>query len=1569
MGTDRANGRELRSRAGCNKCRQRRVKCPGQKPTCKPCQTLGFICSYERTLRWQGVKTPAANCAVVFPPTTRRVEKWMFLQALPDNYGDNLVTSLLSEATPEESVSDADTETQASYEYVTTNAIRPFRCISPLRMSPVEANLWSYFHEHIAPSCVLDPHTNPYQDIILRIAASNGNDSSLFQTIMAISSSQLYILGYQRYHSASWYYRHQALRRLRLETCKMEGHMADVSSLAQILATTMALIFLDILSDCSASWVVHSNFARSLIYDYCNNHTTSDTEVEALFRFVGGYIVVHEAYAHTAWRTGVLTTSTAVTTMCDDSTLQTLTGCSTDFIQILVDINSLAIDYSEYWKLSHPTPEMLSSLEQRRLILERQLHVCATGTTEHILGSNRCQDMDLVLETKRLTGLLHLYSRLDHLGPHDPCISNLSLQILGLIEKIPARSNTILWPLFMVATLGIGSECDSERAFILDKLCSLQNERQMRYIKKARRIIVEVWQLRDLNEAELRMDSTLEENATAMIQAADQVKASCHAATTPEEQCLMAVSEKCTKAATKLFDEVQKITKLHKKGHLFAAVHSGVRSLWKRSEMKDLDDSLRRYTETMQTLLINRVCTQAKAGELKQRQDFRNLDQELQAFIMQIHAGHTKMDDLLKAEGVMTRGHITHESTRVVESVNAHITNEVQQHRMKEETSNQRERFLQSLKFGEMNQRKNAITDPEDATFCRIFESFESTVKERTSIHSHYNSDETNYCSYIHNIDLVWQSFVDWLRSDEPLFWIQGKPGSGKSTLIRYIISNKATQTLLDQQNPNTRISSHFFWKIGTPLQNGSKGLYCSLLYQLLGDNQTLISFAIEELSLTAPKESHHDWSVRELERVLFAALKLATRQQPLCIFIDGLDEYVGDDGQEGLVQRIRTITQFERVKICVASRPETRLQDWLGTVPNLKLHDLTKPDMRTWVQTRLSTFEREGQLPSELSTKLVGRLLWKAEGVFLWLRLATQSVIRGIQNKDSEDLLVSRLEQLPDALEDLYADMWKRLNEDEPIYRASAATYLRFIVGPWKTRIHNRDSFSWMNLGRMQHPDLLHIVCARNPEIQKKLLNMSNNESVYDELEVICDRTENNIHTQCAGLIESISLEPSSRVPPEMRKHRAWSMMKRLDFLHRTAHDFLVDTEAGQQILSHSPLSHFEISLSMFKGALCWLRLLSDTFDASYDTMDAASGLNWLLASQDERKNGMKSAMELVSIMQSFHREGILSSRGVRWPQAPFLAQIAGVESVFVQVVENTNDIPATDILQELPWGPILRAQRYVPIKGLRMLISRGANPVAITSYTRSEGPPNFSWYAVRTTALWNLLGSFYSAMWHYDNSPRSAAKRVIAAATVILQACPMPMVERWGIISPLQINANGQATEGTFTILISNNQGWMEHGPIRPVLEVNMAFLLEFLLGSLSLHDSAKLESEIQLIRSRIKNATACVRFIAVDRRAGPTQWFRVINQHPFQGLIPLILATVVGRYEKISSNRASFRRWFGLVISSMKDNNTLQEVELADVTKAPAIEERLGPCRLEDAGFTYSDEMKEISRRRPW
>ncbi|KAM0401918.1 hypothetical protein ACHAQC_002616 [Fusarium culmorum] len=104
-------------------------------------------------------------------------------------------------------------------------------------------------------------------------------------------------------------------------------------------------------------------------------------------------------------------------------------------------------------------------------------------------------------------------------------------------------------------------------------------------------------------------DSIFQVNASSMIEAAVRVKASCKAATTPEEKCLIDVAKKCTSAAAELSDEVRKITELHKKGkgNIISAARGGVTSFWKKNKMNSLDNGLRRHTETMQTLLITRV--------------------------------------------------------------------------------------------------------------------------------------------------------------------------------------------------------------------------------------------------------------------------------------------------------------------------------------------------------------------------------------------------------------------------------------------------------------------------------------------------------------------------------------------------------------------------------------------------------------------------------------------------------------------------------------------------------------------------------------------------------------------------------------------------------------------------------------------------------------------------------------------------------------------------------------------------------------------------------------------------
>ncbi|GFP53146.1 hypothetical protein TASIC1_0002033000 [Trichoderma asperellum] len=75
-----------------------------------------------------------------------------------------------------------------------------------------------------------------------------------------------------------------------------------------------------------------------------------------------------------------------------------------------------------------------------------------------------------------------------------------------------------------------------------------------------------------------------------------------------------------------------------------------------------------------------------------------------------------------------------------------------------------------------------------------------------------------------------------WLQNDEKLFWISGKPGSGKSTFIKYLHTNPLTLKYLRNwyRSANCIQATFFFHHRGTAIQKSLEGLYRGILSQVL---------------------------------------------------------------------------------------------------------------------------------------------------------------------------------------------------------------------------------------------------------------------------------------------------------------------------------------------------------------------------------------------------------------------------------------------------------------------------------------------------------------------------------------------------------------------------------------------------------------------------------------------------------------------------------------------------------------------------------------------------------------
>ncbi|KAF6812297.1 hypothetical protein CMUS01_13088 [Colletotrichum musicola] len=110
-----------------------------------------------------------------------------------------------------------------------------------------------------------------------------------------------------------------------------------------------------------------------------------------------------------------------------------------------------------------------------------------------------------------------------------------------------------------------------------------------------------------------------------------------------------------------------------------------------------------------------------------------------------------------------------------------------------------------------------------------------SSITTRTSIHKE-NTERKEWR----------ERFVSWLRDENGLFYISGKPGSGKSTIMKSIANDSRTQHLLQgwaqDDGKDLILVQFFFWNSGTKLQQNIEGLYRSILWEVLKQRPDLTS-------------------------------------------------------------------------------------------------------------------------------------------------------------------------------------------------------------------------------------------------------------------------------------------------------------------------------------------------------------------------------------------------------------------------------------------------------------------------------------------------------------------------------------------------------------------------------------------------------------------------------------------------------------------------------------------------------------------------------------------------------
>ncbi|KAI1643999.1 uncharacterized protein F4817DRAFT_231917 [Daldinia loculata] len=379
--------------------------------------------------------------------------------------------------------------------------------------------------------------------------------------------------------------------------------------------------------------------------------------------------------------------------------------------------------------------------------------------------------------------------------------------------------------------------------------------------------------------------------------------------------------------------------------------------------------------------------------------------------------------------------------------------------------------------------------------------------------------------------------FGEWLQSDTGLFWINGKPGSGKSTLMKFICRDRRTSDLLsDWKGESSYINVAFFFHYrGTSVQKSFEGLLRNVLSQIIKKNPALVKFL---QSLFDPAESLHPrmWTLPILQKGFHTIIRQKEVPLHLCLFLDALDEY--DGRLEFICQFLLELgeippTQTKRIKICFSSRPWQIFINAFQDCAGFQIHDFTQEDIRDYCLGSI----REESLSSVLLEDLVPDIVTRSRGVFLWVKFVVKDLAQAtrfstLNKEELERLLAS----YPDELNAYYAEIIERIPRP---YRWKTYAMLEVAV-------RSKDSLEPAIF-------LCAVECSESKTIQDGRGALSNIHGIHNS-DNLKDWTMKESRKYCGGLIEVVE----------------GALGEYVQVLHQTVEDFVTDPKFKQRVLGN---------------------------------------------------------------------------------------------------------------------------------------------------------------------------------------------------------------------------------------------------------------------------------------------------------------------------------------------------------------------------------------------------------------
>ncbi|RVD83517.1 uncharacterized protein DFL_007903 [Arthrobotrys flagrans] len=369
------------------------------------------------------------------------------------------------------------------------------------------------------------------------------------------------------------------------------------------------------------------------------------------------------------------------------------------------------------------------------------------------------------------------------------------------------------------------------------------------------------------------------------------------------------------------------------------------------------------------------------------------------------------------------------------------------------------------------------------------------------------------------------ETFLKWRDRDDVetfngVLWIKGKPGAGKSILMKHTLLH------CQEELPGHSVAAYFFSTRGEGLEKSRCGMLRSLIYQLCDNDSEVCHRFLEHFQ---DKEKKHglswEWQESELESILLGLVTLSTK--PIVLLVDALDECDEPEVRKVVLflERLASTAiscSKGSLNICLSSRhyPTISMIKKLElTIERIEEHNI---DIAIYI---------EGNLRIE-DYNIKSELRGKAEGVFMWIVLVVEMLNQAYDDGDI-DAVWTELRELPPDL--------------DAVFRI-----LLDIDKPGENRTIFMLEFMLFAEGRLSAAELYYAVKSAS---EPKSLRRHNSSIITDKL------IESFIINNSRGLIEVCTY--SDEYPGGDYVY--------VQFIHKTVEDFLLRNKRLQTLYSQT--------------------------------------------------------------------------------------------------------------------------------------------------------------------------------------------------------------------------------------------------------------------------------------------------------------------------------------------------------------------------------------------------------------